>query len=99
VRSRETGTLSTTLLSIPDPEPSRRRPVTEKPCFFGSEAILFGIVTEPWQGEEATRCVILLNAGGSYHVGASRMYVPLARRWARRGYVVLRMDYAGSRRQ
>ena len=95
VRLRETGTPSSALLSIADPDPSRRGPVTEKPVFFGSEAILFGIVTEPCPGEKRRGAVILLNAGGSYHVGASRMYVPLARRWARRGYVVLRMDYAG----
>ena len=28
-------------------------------------------------------------------MGANRMHVSLARRWARRGYIVLRMDLAG----
>jgi pimeloyl-ACP methyl ester carboxylesterase len=37
----------------------------------------------------------LVNAGADYHIGASGMYVGLARRWARRGYIVLRMDLAG----
>ena len=39
--------------------------------------------------------VILLNAGATYHIGSSRMYVSLARRWAQRGYYVLRMDLSG----
>jgi len=69
--------------------------VTERPVLLGSERTLFGIVTEPLPDELRRRAVILLNAGASYHIGASRMYVSLARRWARRGYVVLRMDLCG----
>jgi pimeloyl-ACP methyl ester carboxylesterase len=69
--------------------------VTERPVFFAAETVLFGIVTEPGHGEPRRRAVILLNAGADYHIGASRMYVSLSRRWARRGYVVLRMDLAG----
>jgi len=69
--------------------------VTEKPVFFGSEAILFGIVTEPWQGEKRRGAVILLNAGGSYHVGASRMYVPLAGDGLGAVTLCCEMDYAG----
>jgi pimeloyl-ACP methyl ester carboxylesterase len=62
---------------------------------FGREGCLFGIVTEP-RGEEARRrAVILLNAAADHHSGASRMSVTFARNWARRGYVVLRMDLAG----
>jgi alpha-beta hydrolase superfamily lysophospholipase len=94
-RLRETEVASSASLSIPNPDLSLQATVTEKPVFFGPEALLFGIITEPSQGEKRRGAVILLNAGGSYHVGASRMYVPLARRWARRGYVVLRMDYSG----
>jgi pimeloyl-ACP methyl ester carboxylesterase len=69
--------------------------LVERPVFFASEALLFAIVTEPRQGGMRRRAVILLNAGADYHIGASGMYVGLARRWARRGYVVLRMDFAG----
>jgi alpha-beta hydrolase superfamily lysophospholipase len=69
--------------------------ITERPLSFGSAAALFGIVTEPRAGETRKRAVILLNAGADYHIGASRMYVSLARRWARRGYTVLRMDLPG----
>ena len=69
--------------------------VTERPVYFNSEAVLFGIVTEPRQGETRRRAVIMLNAGADHHIGASGMHVELARHWARRGYVVLRMDLAG----
>jgi alpha-beta hydrolase superfamily lysophospholipase len=67
----------------------------ERPVFFGTEPPLFGIVTEPSQGEIRRRAVILLNAGADHHVGPSRIYVSIARRWARQGYFVLRMDLAG----
>lgn len=69
--------------------------VIERPFQFGAEARLFGIVTEPERGETPRRAVILLNAAADQHMGASRMNVSLARRWARRGYLVLRMDLAG----
>jgi pimeloyl-ACP methyl ester carboxylesterase len=67
----------------------------ERPVFFGAETSLFGIVTEPGQGEIRRRAVILLNAGADHHVGPSRIHVSIARRWARSGYFVLRMDLAG----
>jgi pimeloyl-ACP methyl ester carboxylesterase len=57
--------------------------------------MLFGIVTEPQPNERRRRGVILLNTGADYHIGANRMHVSLARRWARHGYVVLRLDLGG----
>jgi len=66
----------------------------ERPVVIGSAAPLFGIVTEP-RAREVSGAVILLNVGADYHIGASRMYVSLARRWVQRGYVVLRLDLAG----
>jgi len=69
--------------------------ITERPVFFGADETLFGIVTEPAAKETRRRAVILLNAGATYHIGSSRMYVTLARRWAQRGYYVLRMDLSG----
>ncbi len=68
---------------------------TERPVFFGADASLFGIVTEPPADEIRRRAVILLNAGADYHVCASRLYVSMARHWAEHGYVILRMDFAG----
>jgi dienelactone hydrolase len=68
---------------------------TERPVFFGADASLFGIVTQPPADEIRRRAVILLNAGADHHIGASRLYVSMARRWAQHGYVVLRMDFGG----
>jgi pimeloyl-ACP methyl ester carboxylesterase len=69
--------------------------ISEQPVVFGTNGLLFGILTEPPQGERRHRAVILLNAGADYHIGASGMYVALARRWAHSGYFVLRFDLAG----
>jgi alpha-beta hydrolase superfamily lysophospholipase len=85
--------LPTTLL-LDESGQSAPSPITEKPVIISS-AQLFGIVTEPASDEKRRRAVILLNPGADFHIGASRMYVSLARRWARRGYFVLRMDFAG----
>jgi alpha-beta hydrolase superfamily lysophospholipase len=82
-------------LSLPGAGPGLDAMVKERPVFFGAEADLFGIVTEPRRGEIRRRGVILVNAAADNHIGAARMYVALARRWAQRGYVVLRMDFAG----
>lgn len=68
---------------------------TERPVFFGNDALLFGIITKPPANETRQRAVILLNAGADHHIGASRLYVSMARSWAKHGYVVLRMDFAG----
>jgi alpha-beta hydrolase superfamily lysophospholipase len=67
----------------------------EKPVSFGSDSMLFGILTQPPVGEIRRRAVILLNAGADHHIGASRIYVSMARRWSQHGYMVLRMDLAG----
>jgi len=82
------------MLKLPD-RGAEKHGLIERPVFFTSETLLFGIVTEPRQGEVRRRAVLLLNAGADYHIGASGMYVGLARRWARAGYVVMRMDLAG----
>jgi alpha-beta hydrolase superfamily lysophospholipase len=83
-----------TTLKLPD-RGSEKHSLVERPVFFTSETLLFGIVTEPRQGEVRRRAVLMLNAGADYHIGASGMYVGLARRWARSGYVVMRMDLGG----
>jgi alpha-beta hydrolase superfamily lysophospholipase len=85
---------SVTELSLEDPE-SPQAMITERPVYIPSGATLFGIVTEPRTDEKRRRAVILLNPGADFHIGASRMYVSLARRWARRGYYVLRLDLGG----
>jgi alpha-beta hydrolase superfamily lysophospholipase len=85
----------TNILQLPGEGSDGNAVVTERPAFFGPDALLFGIVTEPVPGELRRRAVILLNAGADYHIGANRMYVPFARQWARHGYVALRMDLGG----
>jgi len=70
-------------------------PRIERPVFFGPDGLLFGIVTTPPTNEVRRRAVILLNAGADHHIGASRLYVSMARRWSQNGYVVLRMDLGG----
>jgi dienelactone hydrolase len=89
------STPSVQSMRLSDEEGAQGASLTERPVFFGSEAVLFGIATEPLPGELRRRAVILLNAGADYHIGASGIYVGLARQWAKRGYVVLRMDFAG----
>jgi len=67
----------------------------ERPITFGDDGALFGIITESQLLEQQRRAVVLVNAGADFHIGANRMYVDLARDWARHGYVVLRFDLAG----
>ena len=67
----------------------------EVPIFIPAEVALFGILTRPRSQESRRRAVILLNAGADSHVGPGRMYVSLARGWARHGYLALRLDLAG----
>ena len=96
VRYPESSTApSSAVLNLPSDATARHAAVTEHPLFLTSQATLFGIVTEPGQAETRRRAVILVNAGADYHIGASGMYVGFARQWARRGYVVLRMDLCG----
>ena len=75
--------------------PGAKAVITERPVFLGPDGLVFGILTEPRPDEPRRRAVILLNAGADHHIGASRLYVSVARRWAYRGYIVLRMDFAG----
>ena len=69
--------------------------LTERPIAFGDDGALFGILTEPQPPNQPRRAIVLVNAGADFHIGANRMYVELARDWARHGFVVLRFDLAG----
>jgi len=83
------------IMRLPGNTEAQAAMLTERPVFFVTDALLFGIVTEPRVDEMRRRAVILLNPGADYHIGANRMHVSLARRWARNGYYVMRMDLAG----
>jgi alpha-beta hydrolase superfamily lysophospholipase len=86
---------TTAVLTLPGGGDEQHSSITERPVFIASKAMLFGIVTEPRQGERRRRGVVLLNTGADYHIGANGMHVSLARRWARHGYAVLRLDLGG----
>ena len=71
----------------------------ERAVYVDEGRTLFAISTElerpfasrPLRGHG----VVMLNGGATSHIGPNRMYVELARRWAARGYCVLRLDLAG----
>jgi hypothetical protein len=71
----------------------------ERATFIDGERTLFAIVTEPAGRSVGTETsgygVVMLNTGATHHVGPNRMYVDLARDWAGRGYIVMRLDLAG----
>jgi len=69
----------------------------EKVLRFGLERGLSGVLAEP-DGNEAVDGapgVVLLNSGILHHVGPSRLYVRIARRFALDGHVTLRFDFSG----
>jgi pimeloyl-ACP methyl ester carboxylesterase len=67
----------------------------ERPVFLDPQRMLFGIIAEPALDREPQHALILLNAGADVHSGAGATHVAIARRLARDGYAVLRMDLAG----
>ena len=70
--------------------------MSERAITFGPTGGLVGILSEP---ERSTRrdvpAVLLWNVGINHHVGPSRVWVDLARRLVRAGFVVLRFDLSG----
>jgi alpha-beta hydrolase superfamily lysophospholipase len=70
--------------------------VRESPVHFGPELNLFGILCEPETHSEHSRtAIVMLNVGTNHRVGPNRLYVRMARTWARAGYTTLRFDLAG----
>lgn len=72
-------------------------PAGERAVLFGRSHPLFGILTpaEPRPPTPARPRVVLSNAGCVNRSGPHRMYVKMARRWARMGFDVLRVDLSG----
>ncbi len=65
--------------------------VLERPTFVDDH--VFGVLAVP---ENPTGgAVLLLNAGSIHHIGPNRLHVVAARRWAKTGHLVLRMDLSG----
>ena len=63
-------------------------------AFVIGDAELFGISTIPSQPSSAPT-IMLLNTADDHRVGPNRMWVTLARRWARLGYRSVRFDLSG----
>src|SRR5262249_22030327 len=72
-------------------------PIVERPALFGENGRLFGILAAPRLplGEGRRPGIVLVNSGGAHHVGLNRMYVHMAREWARPGFHTFRMDLGG----
>jgi alpha-beta hydrolase superfamily lysophospholipase len=79
----------------------RSEPTTfpEEPLTFGEGRGLFGILTRPptvsIDAAAARPAIVLLSAGTVHRIGPHRLYVTLARRWARLGFHVFRVDLSG----
>lgn len=69
--------------------------VVERAGFVDDSGRLFGILSTPPQPPPSRRGLLLLNAGAVHRIGPNRLYVELARRWARLGHAVLRLDVSG----
>lgn len=55
---------------------------------------LFGILTRQ-EDAVAQPAVLMLNSGSVHHIGPSRLWLQLSRRWAEHGVTVLRLDLSG----
>jgi len=62
---------------------------------FGASKSLVGVVSDPADNGSSRPAVILLNSGIIHRIGPNRLYVTLARRLARAGFVTLRFDSSG----
>src|SRR5262245_13326414 len=69
----------------------------ERAVVFGKRGPLFGVLSNPPAEIQRTDLpgIIILNAGTVHRIGAHRLSVTLARRWAALGFHVLRMDLSG----
>jgi len=82
-------------MQLKTPDGSR---LIERAVYVDAGRTLFAITTElerPAGRPPHRHGVVMLNGGATSHIGPNRMYVELARRWAARGYCVLRLDLAG----
>lgn len=68
--------------------------ITERVVWLGPHE-LFGMVTES-NAETNAPTIIFVNEGNTPHIGQSRMWVELAREWAKAGLRVLRFDLSGN---
>ena len=67
----------------------------ERGVVFGRSRHLVGVLSTPSGGNSSPPGVLFINSGIIHRVGASRIYVRLARSLARRGAATLRFDLSG----
>jgi alpha-beta hydrolase superfamily lysophospholipase len=95
------GVTQAALPSPPEPRPTMKllhvgNEVEETPISFDGElGGLFGVVSESPRSERAPVTAVLLNGGALRHIGPSRTWVEIARRWAARGVPTVRIDMPG----
>jgi len=72
-------------------------PFEERALVFGGPDPLFGVLTpaDPARAKAGRAPIVMASAGTLNRIGPHRMYVKMARRWARLGHDVLRMDLSG----
>lgn len=63
---------------------------------IGPDGAAAGVYCAPTSGAGPHPAVLMLNAGGIYHVGWARMHVAMARRLAAQGVASLRLDLPGT---
>src|ERR1019366_2903926 len=70
--------------------------IRERLLQFSKAPDLFGVLSEPeTDSSDGRPLVLLVNAGATYRVGPSRLYVLLARELAVQGFRSVRMDLCG----
>lgn len=70
--------------------------MNEQVIQFGPAQSLVGIVTQPsTPPEQPLPAIVLLNAGLMHRVGPNRLYIQIARTFAKQGHTVLRFDFSG----
>lgn len=71
-------------------------PIRETPLRLDTEhGAVFAVVTEKLDGPSSPICAVWLGAGAVRHIGPSRMWVEVSRRWAARGVTSVRVDLPG----
>jgi alpha-beta hydrolase superfamily lysophospholipase len=86
--------------AVPRSPPARAPiapPAGERPVQFGDDYPLFGLLTpaDPARARRGRPGIVLTNAGCVNRSGPHRTYVRMARRWAKLGFDVLRVDLPG----